>query len=79
MEPLVVALREARGFDPRNTELLQRVRSVIDGYKSIDTDALVDEIIDALNTQPIDFTIQDNAVKDDFDKPLNINELLGNT
>lgn len=79
LEPLVVALREARGFDPRNTELLQRVRSVIDGDKSIDTDALVDEIIDALNTQPIDFTAQDNAVEDDFDKPLNINELLGNT
>ena len=79
LEPLVVALREARGFDPRNTELLQRVRSVIDGDTSIDTDALVDEIIDALNTQPIDFTAQDNAVEDDFDKPLNINELLGNT
>lgn len=79
LQPLVVALREARGFDPRNTELLQRVRSVIDGDKSIDTDALVDEIIDALNTQPIDFTAQDNAVEDDFDKPLNINELLGNT
>jgi hypothetical protein len=79
LEPLVVALREVRGFDPRNTELLQRVRSVIEGDKSIDTDALVDEIIDALNTQPIDFTAQpDNAVEDDFDKPLNINELLGN-
>ena len=79
VEPLVVALREARGFDPRNTELVHQVRNVIDGDKSIDTEELVDKIIDALNTEQVDFTANiGKDIEDDFDKPLNINELLGN-
>lgn len=80
VDDLVIALREARGLDVRNTELVNQVRSVIGGDERIDADALVDKIIDALDTQPVDFTANlDKEIEDDFDKPLNINELLGNT
>jgi hypothetical protein len=76
---LVIALRDARGLDTRNTELVNQVRNVIAGDKRIDTDALVDKIIDALDTEQVDFTANlDKEIEDDFDKPLNINELLGN-
>jgi hypothetical protein len=77
--PLVVALREARGLDVRNTELVNQVRNVIAGDERIDAEALVDRIIDALDTEQVDFTANvGKDIEDDFDKPLNINELLGN-
>ena len=79
VDSLVVALREARGIDARNAELVHQVRNVIDGDESIDAEELVGKIIDALDTPQVDFTANlDKAVEDDFDKPLNINELLGN-
>ena len=76
---LVIALRDARGLDTRNTELVNQVRNVIAGDKNIDADELIDKIIDALDTEQVDLTANlDKEIEDDFDKPLNIYELLGN-
>ena len=79
VDGLVAALRNARGLDTRNTELVNQVRNVIAGDKRIDADALVEKIIDVLSTEPVDFSANiGQETEDDFDKPLNINELLGN-
>lgn len=81
LDELVVALREVRGVDLRNTQLLNNVREVIAGNQSIDADALVKEISDILSKAPKDSNPQIGAseqIDDDLDKPLNINELLGN-
>ena len=82
LNKLVPMLREARGMDPRNTELAHQVRAFISGDESIDPDELIGKITDALTTEPVDFKAQivqgGDPAEDDFDKPLNINAILGN-
>lgn len=89
VERLVNALRDVRGMDPRNADLVNQVRAVIFGDKNVDADKLVGEIDRILNHAPVkggnlinnasskdDKLIQ--QIEDDFDAPLNINALLGN-
>lgn len=82
LDKLVPMLRKARGMDPRNTELSHQVRAFISGDESIDPDELIGKITDALTTEPVDFKAQivqgGDPAEDDFDKPLNINAILGN-
>jgi hypothetical protein len=78
VERLVNALRDVRGMDHRNAELVNQVRAVIYGDKTIDADELVNEIDRVLNREPVKADPILQQIEDDFDAPLNINQLLGN-
>lgn len=77
VEKLVNALRDVRGMDIRNAELVNQVRAVIAGDKNIDADKLVDQIDRVLNREPVKADPIVQQIEDDFDAPLNINQLLG--
>lgn len=82
LNKLVPMLRDARGMDPRNTELAHQVRAVIAGDETIDSDELIGKITDALTTEPVDFKAQigqgGDPAEDDINQTLNINAILGN-
>lgn len=85
VKPLVDALRDIRGMDARNTDLVNQVRAVLYGDKNIDADELVGNITRILTKKGVDVPPNPGKadpllqkIEDDFNAPLNINALLGN-
>jgi len=76
IERLVPALLAVRGNDERIAELANRVRAFVNGDKTVDSKALLDEVEQALGLKKADPA--GPKTEDDFDQPLRIDDILGN-